>query len=38
MAYYAGVKLPDKEPENLAPEERLKRRNELIGHSAEETE
>ena len=38
LAYYAGVKLPDKEQEDLTPEERLKRRNELIGCSAEETE
>ena len=38
LAYYADVKLLDKEPEDLTPEERLKRRNELIGHSAEETE
>ena len=38
LAYYAGVKLPDKEQEDLTPEERLKRRNELIGHIAEETE
>ena len=38
LAYYAGVKLPDKEQEDLTPEERLKRRNELIGRSAEETE
>ena len=38
LAYYTGVKLPDKEPEDLTPEERMKRRNELIGQSAEETE
>lgn len=38
LAYYSGVKLQDKEPEDLTPEERLKRRNELIRRSAEETE
>ena len=33
LAYYAGVRLLDKEQEDLTPEERLKRRNELIkGH------
>lgn len=36
LAYYAGVRLLDKEQEDLTPEERLKRRNELIkGHMEE---
>ncbi len=38
LTYYAGVKFPDKEQEDLTTEERLKRRNKLIGRNTEETE